>query len=269
MRSSVYWIRHPDHTDMFTQGYVGVSKDVSSRFEQHRKRSQNPHLTNSINKYGWDKLIKQVLLFGSNQYCLDIEKKLRSIKNTGWNLTIGGGQPPIIFDSDTQFKLGLIPWNKGLKMENPPWNKGLKMDNPSWNKGIPMTAETKEKVSVAKKGQKLSKEHYARLSVMFSGAGNHNFGKPMSSEQRAKISASKKGCVSPRKGVTLSPETCAKISASKMGTKPTQEQREKISKANLGRKHSIIACPHCQKSGGSTAMPRWHFDNCKLKDNLL
>lgn len=25
----------------------------------------------------------------------------------------------------------------------------------------------------------------------------------------------------------------------------------------------IITCPHCLKSGGSNAMTRWHFDNCK------
>jgi hypothetical protein len=74
---------------------------------------------------------------------------------------------------------------------------------------------------------------------------------------------------STRKGVPLSQAIRDKISASKMGTKPTQEQREAMSKANLGRKHSIIVCPHCQKSGGSSAMPRWHFDNCKLKDTLL
>ena len=33
MSTSVYWIRHKDHTDMFSQGYVGVSKNVEVKFE--------------------------------------------------------------------------------------------------------------------------------------------------------------------------------------------------------------------------------------------
>ena len=177
MRSSVYWIRHPDHTDMFTQGYVGVSRDVSARFEQHRKKNQNPHLTNSIKKYGWDFLIKQILLVGKKQYCLDIEKKLRSIKNTGWNLVIGGGQPPVAYGNKA--RLGMSSWNKGLKSSEELIEKSRKshLGQVPWNKGL--------------------------------------------------------------------------------------------KSVHLGRKHSVIVCPHCQKSGGSTAMPRWHFDNCKLKDNLL
>ena len=29
----------------------------------------------------------------------------------------------------------------------------------------------------------------------------------------------------------------------------------------LGSK--TVKCPHCNKSGGATAMGRWHFNNCK------
>jgi hypothetical protein len=36
-------------------------------------------------------------------------------------------------------------------------------------------------------------------------------------------------------------------------------------KAAKGVKHPIIVCPHCLKSGGACTMPRWHFDNCKMK----
>ena len=30
-------------------------------------------------------------------------------------------------------------------------------------------------------------------------------------------------------------------------------------------KSKLVRCPHCEKSGGETAMKRHHFDNCKLK----
>jgi hypothetical protein len=26
----------------------------------------------------------------------------------------------------------------------------------------------------------------------------------------------------------------------------------------------LVKCPHCQKTGGKSAMDRWHFSNCKL-----
>jgi hypothetical protein len=35
--------------------------------------------------------------------------------------------------------------------------------------------------------------------------------------------------------------------------------------ARIGIKQSLTTCPHCGKIGGSQTMPRWHFDNCKMK----
>jgi hypothetical protein len=92
--TALYWISHPDHTDMFTQGYIGVSGQLEKRWEQHYTRCENPHLQHAINKYGWDNLVKKVILIANKQYCLDVEKKLRPIKNIGWNIAFGGGMPP-------------------------------------------------------------------------------------------------------------------------------------------------------------------------------
>ena len=44
-----------------------------------------------------------------------------------------------------------------------------------------------------------------------------------------------------------------------------QSSRDKISKANKGRKYPEIECPHCGKKGSGPSMGRWHFDNCKDK----
>ena len=54
-----------------------------------------------------------------------------------------------------------------------------------------------------------------------------------------------------------------KMRQSKIGVRPGAETRAKMSAAHKGRKHSSVTCPHCGKTGGATAMPRWHFDNCK------
>ena len=92
--SSVYWIHHPEHTDMFSQGYVGVSKDLKKRWNDHAKRTGNTHLLNAIKKYGWDSLVKEVILVADEAYCLMIEAKLRAEDKIGWNIIKGGGMPP-------------------------------------------------------------------------------------------------------------------------------------------------------------------------------
>jgi len=114
MPFSVYWIRHKDHTDMFRDGYIGVSQYAEKRFDQHFKRTQNRHLRFAIQKYGWDNLIKQQILIGEKQYCLDIEKKLHPEDAIGWNLVAGGGIPPN--STGNQYRLGKEPWNKGKQI---------------------------------------------------------------------------------------------------------------------------------------------------------
>lgn len=229
---------------MFSQGYIGVTNNVDKRWNRHEKRTQNAHLKNAINKYGWNNLVKKVLLVAEESYCLMIEAKIRATENIGWNIAKGGGKPPSMVNSGS-FVKGSVPINKG----------------------VPMSEETKKKVSESKKGKKLPDAHYEKLAVMFKGEGNPNYGKPMSDEQKAKISASKKGCVSPRKGVVLSADVRAKMSDAKKGKVFfTEETRKKISLANTGRKYEMVKCPHCGKIGGLTGMPKWHFNNCRFKE---
>lgn len=57
--------------------------------------------------------------------------------------------------------------------------------------------------------------------------------------------------------------------AKKIHANRTDEQKreisKKISEANKRNKREDITCPHCNKTGNAIVMPRWHFDNCKLK----
>jgi len=154
---NLYWIHHADHTDIFSQGYVGVSNNVKKRWSDHAWKAQNAHLANAINKYGWDNLVKEIVLIADDGYCLDIESKLRPTTNIGWNITFGGGMPPknisykskseetkkkisktktgvkrtaetkekivpILVENGkkTRFGKGCVPWNKGLK-----WNRKI------------------------------------------------------------------------------------------------------------------------------------------------
>jgi len=95
MSTSLYWIRCKDHTDMFSQGYVGVSKNTEARFQRHSKYSDNQHLKAAIKKYGWNNLVKQIVLIGEEKYCYDLETKIRPTRQIGWNIAEGGAKPPI------------------------------------------------------------------------------------------------------------------------------------------------------------------------------
>lgn len=151
---SVYWLRLAEHTDMFTQGYVGVSKNASSRWKYHRKSKENPHLAAAIEKHGFDGLVKQIVLIADKSYCLDIERKLRPSRKIGWNIEIGGGNPPAKRNS-TSFSKGLIPWNKGVAMDDETRAKvsEARKGKAAWNKGLAWSDEVKAKVSATKKGK--------------------------------------------------------------------------------------------------------------------
>jgi group I intron endonuclease len=239
---NLYWIHHKDHTDIFSQGYVGVSNNVKKRWSDHAWKAQNTHLANAVAKYGWDNLVKKVVLIANNDYCLDIENKLRPTNNLGWNIVKGGGMPPS--------------------------SKGKVFG--------PMSDETKAKVSVAKKGHKHKPEIEALVTQnllihgvptrFIKGFTPWNKGGTMPAHVAEAI-------LKANLGRKQSQEEKDKRAKSLMGHIVTQETRDKIRLKNIGRKppmagkhFSKIKCPHCDKMGGLTAMPRWHFDNCKFKE---
>ena len=102
MSSVVYWLRHQSHTDILTQGYVGVTNNFTTRLRNHKSKKCNPHLTHAIEKYGWENIVKQIVVIAEDTYCLMFEKKLRATANIGWNVVEGGGKPPV------------SRWNKGI-----------------------------------------------------------------------------------------------------------------------------------------------------------
>ena len=87
MKAYVYHLHLKEHS--LYEGYVGVAIDVLQRLNEHKRININPHLTNAFNKYG-DDIICSILLEGPEAYCYEIEKKLRSSENIGWNINEGG-----------------------------------------------------------------------------------------------------------------------------------------------------------------------------------
>lgn len=99
MTANIYWLRHKDHSDLFNQGYIGVSKNPKERIRHHFKNAFNDYhsdkvLSKAIKKYGKESIICDILLSASSEYCYEIEKKLRPKAFVGWNMTIGGYHTP-------------------------------------------------------------------------------------------------------------------------------------------------------------------------------
>ena len=187
MQHAVYWIRCQDHTDMFSQGYIGVSKNLSRRFTQHQSRSENTHLKRAIQKYGWDSLVKTEILISDEAYCLDVEAKLRPAEKIGWNICVGGGKPPVLFG-----QTALI-------------------GKPSWNKGKKSSIDTRKKISAA---VKLAMQDPVRRELTKNlrlGTVSPMRGKTHSVETILKMSESKKGLPANNKGIPITKEQKQKI----------------------------------------------------------
>lgn len=151
----VYWIKRPEHTDMFTQGYIGVtSKTAEKRFKVHvdtsnAKTSRQSIVHKAIKSIGKDNLELRTVLIGTEEYCYDIENKLRPTEMIGWNVAIGGTKPPGV-------------------------------------KGLPVSQETRDKLSKALKGKRNSPEAIERTRQKLIGFKH-------SEETRAKVSAALTG----------------------------------------------------------------------------
>lgn len=107
-----------------------------------------------------------------------------------------------------------------------------------WNRGIPMSAETKEKLSIINRGQvswnkgnTTPEEVRKKISDSLKGNEPWNKNKSWSEEIKEKISSACRG----RK---VTDETKAKISSANKGKTLSQEAKEHLSRVNTGKKHS-------------------------------
>ena len=138
--AEVYWIHLPEHTDLFSEGYVGVTtKSAKDRFQEHVVAStlnKKKHLkvSNAIRKYRPENLIVETLIICDIEYALDLESKLRPRCEIGWNISPGGSKPPV---------------RKGPM--GPDFSKRLS----ERNTGVPKSEETKRKISEKLTGTKL------------------------------------------------------------------------------------------------------------------
>lgn len=94
----VYWIRLPSHSDIFKDGYVGMTtKTVNKRFSEHLTKSRSKKtptksiLSSALVKYNENVIVETVCECDA-KYALYLENKLRPSPLIGWNILAGGGE---------------------------------------------------------------------------------------------------------------------------------------------------------------------------------
>jgi len=216
----VYWIRKAEHSDVLSEGYVGVSNNFETRMKAHSyKEGTNLHLHRAIDNYGWDNLEKSVLIYGDRDYCLYIEKKLRPSIKIGWNLTEGGGDPPTLYGPNPKLR-GRKAWNKGKKGECSPETvakmRAARLGKPPANKGVPLTDEQRLKLSKALKGRVSPRKGVKVPAEIVEKTASKNRGRVQSAEEKAMRSQRLKGI---KKSVPRSDEHRRKLGLNAKGKK--------------------------------------------------
>lgn len=101
----------------------------------------------------------------------------------------------------------------------------------AWRQDEEKVKEVGRKISIAKKGKKLTEEHKKSMSEATKGEKSHMYGKNLSPETKEKIRLA-------NLGKKHSPDTKLKISQSNKGRKNSPESIKKTADANRGRKTS-------------------------------
>lgn len=77
----VYWIKDDSCVDPFRDGYIGLTKNLKSRWRDHLRSGRFP-MSVTITE----------LFHGTRKECAHEENKYRKQHNTGWNRNNGGGR---------------------------------------------------------------------------------------------------------------------------------------------------------------------------------
>lgn len=197
----VYWIHLDTHKDILTEGYVGITCSTpEKRFKSHisRSRTEDFIISKAIRKYG-NSLKVTTVCITDYVNSLHIENKLRPSNFIGWNMCIGGKNPPYISKNkrqkaakkatNTKIEKGLI-----LKGESHPmYGKKLSREHKAkMLDGLKMYYLTDEaKISAKIRGENakgkpknFSEDHKRKHKEMFSGV-------PLKEDHKTKLSQSK------------------------------------------------------------------------------
>ena len=213
----VYWIRKGEHSDIMSEGYIGVTKKSAiERFTEHGYEvsggSQYP-VHRAMRKYG-SSIILETISEGTIDYCYSLEGELRSSQGLGWNLAVGGQVSPMQGRKHTAEVLA------DLRIKQAGENNGFY--------GKTHTAEVVEAQRQRRLGQVASEQTKALLSEVRTGDGNAFFGRTHSDETKRKIRDAR---------LAFSDEKKLALSQVKpmLGRKASDATKEKLRASHIGR----------------------------------
>jgi predicted GIY-YIG superfamily endonuclease len=179
----VYWIRRSTHTDIKTEGYIGISKNPEKRWRGHRSKGNNTNLGKALKKY--DDIVYEIVekLDGVDEAKV-MERSLRPDIYIGWNIVTGGGGG--VMTEETKKKLSIAHKGKTKTAEHCKALSEANMGHTPWNKGMTFSEEYILRIGIGKwnKGRVHSEESRRNMSV-----GQQKRG-PRSEETKKKTSES-------------------------------------------------------------------------------
>ena len=150
------------------KSYIGIAKDYRRRWTIHRyraNRNEQGALYAAIRKYKWESFSSTILAIGSFEYVKEREVKAIAAFDTyhpnGYNLTRGG-------DGAT----------------GRPTPKAVRDKIAAGNRGKVMTAASRKKLSMARKGGTISTEQRAQISATMKKVCNAQWRKRRAESQR-------------------------------------------------------------------------------------
>jgi len=187
--------------------YIGLSRDINTRFAEHRKKLRNnthsnKHLLSSYEKYKEDSFEFSILELCNEEFLDEKEIYYISLYNTlnnkhGYNLRGGGKSGRHSLESklkdsishqgmthteETKLKIGLL--KTGIIQSEETKNKRSKSLKKSWE-GNEIRRQQVREQAIKNKGRKHSEESKEKMR-------NAHLGKTLSEEQKIKIGNSRK-----------------------------------------------------------------------------
>ena len=93
----LYWIRENSHKDMYTEGYIGITKNPKKRLSTHNTSLKNYHRNKKtyysrdfVNSFNSEDLLFSIIDCGEFEYIRNKEYLLRPTERIGWNYAVGG-----------------------------------------------------------------------------------------------------------------------------------------------------------------------------------
>lgn len=245
MNYTLYWIKHKNHTDIKTQGYVGITKfDINIRFETHKKKPNN-HLKYAFLKYGENIEIISILSDIDQDFSKCLEEEYRPYDNIGWNIVKGGGIPPNMKGK----KLNLSDDKRKLRSIRMQGTNNHVYGTSSYPKSI------EGSISISNFQKNLSTE------------GKHPF---QINKIRKNNGTRLRKLAEQGKHPLQNPEV-RKATSIRMKNKSIERRKkdaELITARNKITNSIEYICPYCNKIGKGPNMKRYHFNKCKLRENI-